>query len=130
MPYAQIPPHVEAIGRDALDAGLKVHAALGPGLLESAYENCLTHELIRRNVAVRRQVMQPLLYEGLSLDAGFRIDLLLADSIVIEVKSIDAIAPIHRAQLLTYLKLSRCRLGYVMNFNTVLFKDGVKRMVL
>lgn len=107
-----------------------MHAALGAGLLESAYEHCMAYELQGRGIEVRRQVVLPITYKGIKLDGGYRIDLLVAQSIVIEVKSVDAIVPIHKAQLLTYLKLSECRLGYIMNFNVPLFKQGVKRMVL
>ncbi|HZU50839.1 MAG TPA: GxxExxY protein [Sphingomicrobium sp.] len=130
MEHEPIPPEIEAIARSAVDAGLKVHTALGPGLLESAYEHCLAYELGQRGVEVRQQVALPIVYDGVKLDAGYRIDLLLVGAIVIEVKSVDALAPIHQAQLLTYLKLSGCRLGFLMNFNVPLFKQGLKRMVL
>jgi len=129
MPHEPIPPEIEAIARTAVDAGLKVHSVLGPGLLESAYEACLAHELERRGVPFRSQAALPIIYEGTKLDAGYRIDLLLADAIILEIKSVDALAPIHQAQLLTYLKLSGCRLGFLMNFNVPLFKDGLKRLV-
>jgi GxxExxY protein len=99
-------------------------------LLESAYESCLAFELKRRAIDVRRQVALPITYEGMSLEAGYRIDLLLAGAVIIEIKSVETFAPIHQAQLLTYLRLSGCRLGYLMNFNVPLFKDGVKRMAL
>lgn len=130
MVYAALSPEVEALATSAVDAGFRVHAALGPGLLESAYEHCLAYELERRGCVVRRQVALPLVYETVKLDAGYRIDLLVAGAIVIEVKSVEALAPIHQAQLLTYLKLSGCRLGFLMNFNVPLFKQGLKRMVL
>jgi GxxExxY protein len=130
MEHLQIPPDVESIGRSAIEAGLKVHAALGAGLLESAYEHCLAFELHKRGIDVRRQVALPVAYETTKLDAGYRIDLLLGQAVVIEVKSVDSIAPIHQAQLLTYLKLSGCRLGFLMNFNVRLFKQGLRRMVL
>lgn len=97
--------------------------------MESVYEHCLAHELTQRGVAVERQIDLPVFYEGTKLEAGFRIDLLLARAVVVEVKSVDSLAPIHQAQLLTYLKLSGCRLGLLMNFNVPLFKDGLKRMV-
>ncbi len=129
MTHEPIPADVEAIGRTAIDAGLKVHSILGPGLLESVYEHCLAHELLQRGVIADRQVGLPIVYEGAKLEAGFRIDLLLARAVVLEIKSVDALAPIHQAQLLTYLKLSGCRLGFLMNFNVPLFKAGLKRMV-
>ena len=129
MEHQRISADMEAVARSAVDAGFKVHATLGPGLLESAYEYCLAYELEQRGVGVRRQVALPIVYETVKLDAGYRIDLLLAGAIVIEVKSVEALAPIHQAQLLTYLKLSGCRLGFLMNFNVPLFKQGLKRMV-
>ncbi|HWA62520.1 MAG TPA: GxxExxY protein [Caulobacteraceae bacterium] len=124
-----MPPHVEALSRIVIDAGLKVHKALGPGLLESAYEHCLAHELQSRGIAVRRQVALPVVYEGITLDAGYRIDLLVAEAIVIEVKAVDLMLRIHWAQVLTYLRLSGHRLGLLMNFNVEQFRHGVKRLV-
>ena len=121
---------IESLARVVVDAGLKVHKALGPGLLESAYEHCLAYELNARSVPVRRQVALPVVYDGVALEAGFRIDLLVADQIIIEVKAVEALSSLHEAQLLTYLKLSRLRLGFLMNFNVVLFRDGLKRRVL
>jgi len=120
----------EAAARQAIDAGLKVHKALGPGLLESAYEHCLAYELAERGVSVERQAAQPVIYGNLTLDAGYRLDLLVDQSLIIEIKSVDTFAPIHSAQLLTYLKLSKIRLGLLMNFNVLLFKDGIKRIAL
>ena len=130
MNHPLIPLEIEAVARSAVDAGLKVHTALGPGLLESAYEHCLAYELEQRAIEVRRQVALPVMYENVKLDAGYRIDLLVARAIIVEIKSVDALAPIHQPQLLTYLKLSGCRLGFLMNFNVPLFKQGLKRMVL
>jgi GxxExxY protein len=109
---------------------LKVHKALGPGLLESAYEHCLAHELSVRGVSLRRQAALPSRYDGVTLDAGYRVDLVVHNAIILEVKSVDALTPLHHAQLLTYLKLSGCRLGFLMNFNVPLFKQGLKRVVL
>jgi len=129
MVYAPIPQEVERVAKTVVDACFKVHETLGPGLLESAYEHCLAYELGRRGVGMRRQVALPLVYDAVKLDAGYRIDLLVAEAIVVEVKSVEALAPIHQAQLLTYLKLSGCRLGFLMNFNVELFKHGIKRMV-
>ena len=112
-----------------VDAAMKVHSALGPGLLESAYETCLKHELLKRNLEVKSQVELPIVYEGIRLDAGYRIDLLVADSVVVELKSVEKIAPIHEAQLLSYLKLSDLQVGLLINFNVMHLKDGIKRMV-
>ncbi len=98
-------------------------------MLESAYEHCLAHELNLRGLAVRRQVVLPINYDGLLLDAGYRLDLLVEDSIVVEIKAVDLLTRLHEAQVLTYLKLSKRRLGFLMNFNVMLFKQGLKRLV-
>jgi len=118
------------LARQAVDAGLHVHRALGPGLLESAYEACLAHELERRGLAVRRQVALPLEYKGLRVDTAYRLDLIVDDDVIIEVKAVDSLNRLHEAQLLTYLRLSRCHIGLLMNFNAVLFKQGLRRLIL
>jgi GxxExxY protein len=123
------PPALEDIGRQVLDGAFKVHTALGPGLLESAYENCLAHELTRRGLQVSRQVALPIEYEGLRLESGYRLDLLIQEAVVVEVKSVEALSRLHEAQLLTYLKLSGLRLGYLMNFNAVQLRHGLRRFV-
>jgi GxxExxY protein len=117
------------IAKIVFEAGLKVHKALGPGLLESAYEECLYYELIKTGVSVEKQKGLPLIYEEVKLDIGYRTDLLIENKLIVEIKSIDALNDIHLAQVLTYLKLSNCRLGLLINFNTVLFKDGIKRII-
>ncbi|MBK9249979.1 MAG: GxxExxY protein [Ignavibacteria bacterium] len=117
------------ISKIVVDAGLTVHRTLGPGLLESAYEACLYHELCSRNLLVEKQKQLPLIYEGVKLEAGYRIDLLVENKLIIEIKSVDSLHPLHEAQILTYLKVSNCKLGLLMNFNTVLFKDGVRRYI-
>lgn len=119
----------DALARRIVDAGLKVHRAFGPGLLESVYEHCLAYELGSRGMPFRRQEPLPIRYEGLTLDAGYRLDL-VDDKIIIEIKAVELLTNLHEAQLLTYLKLSRRRLGFLMNFNVALFKNGVKRLVL
>ena len=119
-----------ALTGSIVDAGLKVHRALGPGLLESVYEQCLAHELATRGVRIQRQFVLPVIYEGLQIDAGYRVDILIESQVIVEVKSVDALSRLHHAQLLTYLKLSGCRIGLLMNFNVVLFKDGLKRLLL
>jgi len=124
-----IPFQLETLARAVVDSGLSVHRALGPGLLESSYEQCLAHELGLRGVAVRRQVALPMRYKGLTLDAGYRIDMIVEDGIVIEVKAVEALTRLHQAQILTYLKLSGLRLGFLMTFNVELFRDGVRRLV-
>jgi len=120
---------VDAVARQVVDAALKVHRALGPGLLESAYEHCLDHELGLRGLSVSRQVPLPIHYEGLRLDAGYRLDLVVANTIIVEVKAVEALSRLHEAQLITYLKLSGLRLGLLMNFNVPMFRDGVKGII-
>ena len=117
------------LSRITFDAGIKVHKALGPGLLESAYEECLFYELKKTGLLVEKQKALPLIYEDVKLDAGYRIDLLVEKKLVIEIKSVEALNDLHLAQILTYLKLSDCKLGLLINFNTVLFKNGVKRVI-
>lgn len=128
--HEPIPPAVEATGRAIIDAAMAVHKALGPGLLESTYEVCLAHEFERREATVLRQVALPVVYGEVKLDAGYRIDLIVNGNVIVEIKSVEAIAPVHEAQLLTYLRLSNRRLGYLINFNVALLKQGIKRMVL
>ena len=111
-----------------VDSVFKVHTKLGPGLLESAYEACLAHELRKRGLKVDRQIPQPVHYDDIVIDVGYRIDLLIDDSIIIELKAVEQVLPIHHAQLMTYLKLSGQTLGFLINFNTVLIKNGIKRM--
>jgi GxxExxY protein len=111
-------------------AAIEVHRELGPGLLESAYEECLCYELRSRGIAYDRQLELPVKYKGLQLDCGYRIDVLVEKKIVLELKSVESLLVIHEAQLMTYLKLSGCKLGMLMNFNVVLMKEGMKRIVL
>jgi GxxExxY protein len=106
-----------------------VHTALGPGLLESAYEACLVYELSKRGIVVRNQVPLPVVYEGVVIEVGYRIDLLVAETVIVELKSIDQLAPIHKAQLLSYLKLSGKKVGLLINFNVELLKQGITRIV-
>jgi GxxExxY protein len=117
------------LSKIVFESGLKVHKALGAGLLESAYEECLYYELINNGLLVEKQKGLPLVYNEVKLDIGYRIDLLVENKLIIEVKAVEVLADIHMAQILTYLKLSGCKLGLLINFNTVLFKDGVKRVI-
>ncbi len=119
----------DELSKIVFNAGLKVHKALGAGLLESAYEECLYYELCKLNLKVEKQKVLPLIYEEVKLDAGYRIDLMLEGKLIIEVKSVEALNDLHLAQILTYLKLSNCKLGLLINFNTVLFKNGIKRVI-
>lgn len=120
---------IDQIGRSVVDAVFAVHVALGPGLLENAYEQCLCHELALRGLRFSRQLDLPVTYKGIKLDCGYRVDLLVEDCIIVELKCVESTLPIHRAQLLTYLKLSGCKLGYLVNFNVPLIKNGIKRLV-
>lgn len=121
--------HENEISKIIFDLGLKIHKNLGPGLLESAYEECLFYEISKAGLFVEKQKPMPLIYEEVKLDIGYRIDLLVEKSIVIEVKSCEALNDVHLAQVLTYLKLSGCRLGLLINFNTNLFKNGYRRIL-
>ena len=121
--------HENEISKIIFDLGLKIHKNLGPGLLESAYEECLFYEISKAGLFVEKQKPMPLIYEEVKLDIGYRMDLLVEKSVVIEVKSGDALNDVHLAQVLTYLKLSGCRLGLLINFNTNLFKNGYRRIL-
>ncbi len=120
---------IEAVGKQIVDAAIKVHRALGPGLLESAYQACLAHELRKRGLCVECEVSQPVEYDGLQIEAGYRLDMLVDNQVIIENKAVETVLPIHEAQLLTYLRLRDCRLGYLINWHVPLVKDGIKRMV-
>jgi GxxExxY protein len=109
---------------------MRVHTRLGPGLLENAYEHCLCHEFDRNAIAYARQVDLPLDYDGMRLDCGYRADIIVNNEVILELKSVEHILPLHGAQLLTYLRLSTCRIGLVLNFNTLSLKDGIRRRVL
>lgn len=128
--YEPLPKATEVTARAVVDAAIAVHRVLGPGLLESVYEVCLAHELGRRGHAVRTQVALPVVYDTIRLEAGYRIDLMVDESVIVEVKSVEALAPVHDAQLLTYLRLSNRRLGFLMNFNVALLKQGLKRIII
>lgn len=117
------------ISKVIFDSGLKVHRQLGAGLLESAYEECLYYELQKSGLLIEKQKPMPLIYDDIKLDIGYRIDLLVERKIVVEIKSVESLNEIHIAQVLTYLKLSNCKLGLLINFNSVLFKNGVKRLI-
>ena len=125
-----IPASVEEAVTRFLDAAFNVHRELGPGLLESVYEACVCHELALMGVPFQRQVSVPVSYRGIQIESGLRLDLMVADEVVIELKSIDALLPIHEAQLLTYLKITNKRVGILINFNVPLLKQGIKRIAL
>jgi GxxExxY protein len=117
------------LSRIVFDCCLKVHQTLGPGLLESAYEECLFYELKKSGLDVQKQKALPLVYEEVKLDVGYRIDIIIENKLIIEIKSVEALNDVHFAQLLTYLKLTDCKLGLLINFNVTLIKNGIKRIV-
>ena len=121
---------IERVAHEFVDAAFKIHSKLGPGLLESAYHAFMVYELEKRGLVVAKEVPLPVVYEEIRLDLGYRIDLIVNDCVLVELKSVEKLHTIHEAQLLTYLKLNGKRLGLLINFNTRLIKDGIKRMVL
>jgi GxxExxY protein len=122
-------PDLEDLSRVVIDSAFKVHQALGPGLLESVYHGCLCVELSKRGISFEREAPVPIVYEGVRLEVGLRLDLLVERSLVVEIKSTEKLLPIHQSQLLTYLKLANLRLGLLINFNVDLFKQGIRRIV-
>jgi GxxExxY protein len=120
----------EALTEQIIGAAIEVHRALGPGLLESAYQHCLCHELTLRGCAVAVEVPLPVFYKGTHVDCGYRLDIVVNDAVILEIKSVDKVIPIHEAQLLTYLRLSGKRVGLIINFNTELLKNGITRRVV
>jgi GxxExxY protein len=117
------------LSQQIIGAGICVHRELGPGLLESAYEACLEFELLQRGIAVERQVAQPIFYKDVKIECGYRLDLLVESLVIVELKTVEQLAPIHEAQLLTYLKLRHLWLGLLINFNVPILKQGIKRLV-
>ncbi|MFN2120808.1 MAG: GxxExxY protein [Anaerolineales bacterium] len=128
--FAPIPEETERLGKLVLDAAYRVHTALGPGLLESAYETTLAHEIRKNGVAVATQVALPIQYDGLELELGYRLDLLIEKAVIVELKATENMIPLYEAQLMTYLRLSGVRLGYLINFNVRHLKHGIKRIVV
>ena len=118
------------ISYDIIGAAYKVHSPLGPGLLESTYEVCMEHELIKMGYKVERQKSLPVIYDGVKLDAGYRIDLLVADNVIVELKSVTEMIPLYKGQLMTYLKLTELKLGLLMNFNVTDMKKGITRIIM
>ena len=129
-PREPVGPEVDGVARSIVDAAFAVHTALGPGLLEGVYEVCLAHELTKRGLKVERQIHLPVVYEDLRLDAGLRLDMVVSDCVIVELKAVEAVLPVHKAQMLTYLKLTGHRLGLLINFNVPLIRDGIKRIIL
>jgi len=126
--------HRETPSRELSEAiigcAIRVHSELGPGLLESAYLSCLAHELTLGGIDFVREKSLPILYRGMALEGGYRLDLLVANQVVVELKAIDVLLPVHEAQVLTYLRLSGCRLGLLINFNVKMLRDGIRRLIL
>ncbi|HZF02334.1 MAG TPA: GxxExxY protein [Methylomirabilota bacterium] len=123
-------PEMDRVAKEVVDSAFKVHSALGPGLLESIYEICLAHELSRHGLKFQTQVAFPIVYDGVRLDAGLRIDFLVENQLVVELKAVETMLPLFEAQLLTYLKLTQKRLDLLINFNVPKIKDGIKRIIL
>ena len=121
--------NIEEIARQVVDAAYKVHIALGPGLLESAYQVCLAHELRKRGLKVETEVPMSVVYDGVKVDLGYRLDMRVENAILIENKAVEQLLPIHLAQLMTYLRLTDCTLGFLINFNVRMLRDGLKRVV-
>src|SRR4051812_2263351 len=121
---------IEQVAHEIVDAAFKVHSKLGPGLLESAYRTVMVYELRKRGLHLRTEVPVPVVYDEVRLEAGYRLDLLVNECVIVELKAVERLIPLHEAQLLTYLKLTGHRLGLLINFHTKLIKDGIKRIVL
>ena len=130
MAYAKLSAEHERVGKIVVNSAYTVHSQLGPGLLESVYEVCLKHELQKRGVIVERQVKVPIEYDGLSFDEGFRIDLLVENLVICELKAVKEVHPVFQAQTLSYMKLTNIRLGYLINFHVPRIKDGIQRFIL
>ena len=128
--FEPIPVEIERIAKEAVDSAFKIHKTLGPGLLESVYQVCMVHELSRRGFHVKPEEKIPVIYDGLRLDADLRLDLLIENRLLIELKAVDQMSPIFQAQLMTYMKLLDLRLGLLINFNVPLIKDGIKRVII
>ena len=125
-----IPEELDKLAAISVDAAYKVHRAIGPGLLESVYEACFCHELRLRGLEIETQVDVPIMYEGLHLNSGLRLDILVGKRLIIELKAVETIIPVFEAQLLSYLRLTQLRLGLLINFNVPLIKDGIRRIIL
>ena len=128
--FEPLPADTERLAKIVVDSAFKVHSSLGPGLLESVYETCLTHELRKRGVPTDKQVAIPVVHDGVRIEAGLRIDLLVDKQLVVELKAVDQMNSIFKAQVLTYLKLTGLRLGLLINFNVPLIKNGIERIIL
>ena len=128
--YEPVTNDIDELAQKVVDAAFNVHQKLGPGLLESVYEKCLCYELAKRNISFTSQVSLPVIYDNVKIEAGFRLDIVVENSIIIEIKAVEDLSSLHRAQLMTYLKLTGIRLGFLINFNIPYFKNGIKRIIL
>ena len=128
--FASLPSEVEQVATAVVDATYKIHRALGPGLIESVYEKCLTHELNKRHYSVQTQLDLPISYDDIVIESGLRPDMLIANMLIVEVKAVERMHPVYQAQLLTYLKLMKMRLGLLINFNVPVMTQGIKRVIL
>lgn len=128
--YAPVPAEVEKVGKAVLDAAYEAHSVLGPGLLESVYETCTAYEIHESGLQAATQVALPVTYKDIKMDAGLQLDMLVENSVIVELKSVETMNPVYDAQLITYLKLTGIRLGFLINFNVIHLKDGIKRIVV
>ena len=122
-------PQLEHAGQQIVDSAITVHRSLGPGLLEVVYQTCFVHELKKRGLKVAEQLNVPIVYQDLTIEAGLRLDLLVEDLVIVELKAVEQLLPVHQAQLLSYLRLTEKHLGYLLNFNVPLMKQGIKRLI-
>jgi GxxExxY protein len=125
-----LPAEIEAIATKVVDGAFRVHSAIGPGLLESIYETCLDHELRKQAIRVQKQVSVPIVYDTLPIESGLRLDLLVEEAVIVEIKAIDRMSPVFEAQILSYLRLAKKRLGLLINFNVPRIRDGIRRYAL
>ena len=130
MPFEKLSEQEEDIGKAIVNAAFLVHKELGPGLLERVYEVCITHELRKSGFAVARQVDIPIQFDGITFEEGLRLDLLVENKVIVEIKAVDTVNPVWQAQVLSHLKLTKLRLGYLINFNVPLIKEGIRRIIL
>ena len=121
---------INELTREVIGAAIEVHRALGPGLLESVYEECLCHELGLRALRFERQKSLPIVFKEVKIDCGYRLDLLVSNSVIVEIKAVEVLMPVHEAQILTYLKVGGCKVGLLITFNVPVLRDGIKRIVL
>ena len=129
MSFKPIPEEIDKIGKEIVDSAFAVHKVLGPGLLEQVYEICFCHELKKHNLSFKRQVPVPVNYDGIEMTTALRLDILVDDLVIVELKTVERLQPVHTAQILSYLKLTDLRLGYLINFNVPLIKKGIHRIV-